>query len=358
MNPSPRARRCRRLLAGLVLALIALGCRREQATAPEQAAAPPAPVREVVIYTALDQEFSEPILKRFEEETGIRVRAKYDTESTKTVGLVNALRAERANPRCDVFWNNEILNTQRLKAEGLLARYEPRAAAGFPAQFRDPDGTWTGLAARARVFLVNTDRVKPGEEPRGLQDMADPKWRGQVGLAKPLFGTTASHAACLFAAWGEERATAFFAALKANQVSIESGNKSVALAVASGKLAFGLTDTDDAIIEVEAGKPVKIVYPDSAAGEGGTLFLPNTLALLAGAPHPEEGKALIEYLLSPAVETALAASASAQIPVNPAVTAATRVKTPREITAMTVDFAAAAAHFAAAAAYIENTFLR
>jgi iron(III) transport system substrate-binding protein len=352
------ARRCRALLSLLVIGVVASGCRRDPTAAAPPVQSAPAPTREVVIYTALDQEFSEPILRRFEEQTGIKVRAKYDTESTKTVGLVNALRAEKAHPRCDVFWNNEILNTQRLKAEGLLAKYEPKAAAGFPAQFRDPDGTWTGLAARARVFLVNTDRVKAGEEPRGLHDMTDAKWRGQVGLAKPLFGTTASHAACLFAAWGEPRATAFFAALKANQVSIESGNKSVALAVASGKLAFGLTDTDDAIIEVEAGKPVKIVYPDSGPGEGGTLFLPNTLALLAGAPHPAEGQALIEYLLSPEVEIALAAAASAQIPVNPAVTVATRVKTPRDITPMAVDYAAAAGQFATAAAYIENTFLR
>src|SRR4030043_1766057 len=72
----------------------------------------PAPSeRTVVIYTSVDQVYSEPILKEFEKKTGIRVKAKYDVEAVKTVGLINAIIAERGSPRCDVLWNNEIINT-------------------------------------------------------------------------------------------------------------------------------------------------------------------------------------------------------------------------------------------------------
>ncbi len=94
----------------------------------------------VIVYSALDRPFSEPILKAFERETGIEVRAVYDTESTKTIGLVNRIRAERNRPRCDVFWNNEILNTVRLKQEGLLQPCAPPQADDYPQEFRDPDG--------------------------------------------------------------------------------------------------------------------------------------------------------------------------------------------------------------------------
>ena len=66
---------------------------------------------EVVVYTALDEGFSRPIFADFEEETGVEVRPKFDTEATKTVGLTQAILAEEARPRCDLFWNNEILNT-------------------------------------------------------------------------------------------------------------------------------------------------------------------------------------------------------------------------------------------------------
>jgi iron(III) transport system substrate-binding protein len=289
------------------------------------------PNQQVVVYTALDAMFSDPILKQFEQETGIRVLPKYDTESTKTVGLVNTIRSEAKRPRCDVFWNNEIINTIALKDEGLLDVYRSPAAAAFPEPFRDKDGYWTGFAARARVLLVNTDLVKPEEMPDSIADLTDPRWKGKTGIAKPLFGTTASHAACLFAERGDEEASAYFEALRANDVQVQSGNKQVAQNVSAGVLAFGLTDTDDAIIEVEAGKPVTIVYPDGGADQDGVLFIPNTLALIKGTPNPEAARKLIDYLLSPAVETALARGSSAQIPVNPAVTEGARVKTPNDV---------------------------
>jgi len=84
----------------------------------------------------------------------------------------------------------------------------------------------------------------------------------------------------------------------------------------AGQLAFGLTDTDDALIELEAGKPVKIVFPDSSEDGVGTLLLPNTLAVVKGAPHPRAAVQLIDYLLSPEVEAKPAAGPSAQIPLN------------------------------------------
>ncbi|NOZ20106.1 MAG: extracellular solute-binding protein [Planctomycetes bacterium] len=302
--------------------------------------------------------FSEPIFEKFEKATGIKVLPKYDTESTKTVGLVSAIRAEANRPRCDVFWNNEIVNTIRLKNEKLLDVYRPKAAESFPATFRDPDGYWTGFAARARVILVNTNLVKPEEMPKSIRDLANPKWKGKTGIAKPLFGTTATHAACLFAKLGDEKTRAFFKSLKDNDIQIRSGNKSCAQSVSAGAAAFGLTDTDDAIIEVEEGKPVKIIYPDCEKDQLGTLFIPNTLALIANAPHPETGKKLIEYLLSPEVEVALAKGKSAQIPLNPNVTTKVRVKTPKEVHMMGVDFNAAADAFDGASKYIEEFFLK
>lgn len=311
--------------------------------------------REVVVYTALDRNFSEPIFAKFEAETGIKVLPKYDTESTKTIGLVNSIRAERNRPRCDVFWNNEILNTIRLKNENLLQPYKAAAAADFPDGFKDADGYWTGFAARARVLIVNTNLAPEGTGPDSVADLADPKWKGRTAIAKPLFGTTATHAACLFAALGEEGAAALFKSLRDNDVQVLSGNKTVATSVAEGRMAFGLTDTDDAIIELESGKPVKIVYPD--ADGPGVLFLPNTVAMVKGAPHREAAAELIEYLLSPEVELALAAAESAQIPLNPRVKAEIRVKTPAQVKPMAVNFEAAAKSFDRAAEYIAKDFL-
>ncbi len=310
---------------------------------------------EVVVYTALDQDFSAPIFADFTKETGIIVRPKFDTESTKTVGLVQAIIEERERPRCDLFWNNEILNTLRLERQGLLRPYQSPQASAYPASARSPDGMWYGFAARARVLIVNTNQVAEERRPKSIRDLTDPQWYERCGIAKPLFGTTATQAVCLFAAWGDSEAKEFFDGVKRN-ARIMSGNKQVAEAVAAGTLAFGLTDTDDALIEIERGMPVAIIYPDQGEGQVGTLFIPNTLALIKGSPHPEAAEKLVDYLLSDGVERRLADGPSGQIPLREGVAASPRVKTPSEVRAMQVDWKAAAAKWETAAEFLKTEF--
>jgi iron(III) transport system substrate-binding protein len=312
---------------------------------------------EVVVYAALDREFSEPVLSDFTKATGIRVLPKYDDESTKTVGLTSILIQEAGRPRCDVFWNNEILNTLRLEQKGLLASYRSPAAAAYPEMYRSSDGTWHGFAARARILIVNTKLVPEDQRPKSIYDLADPKWKGKVAIARPVAGTTATHAACLFAALGEETAKDFFRSLRANDVQILGGNKQVAQSCAAGQIAFGLTDTDDAIIEIERASPLAIVYPDRQPDQLGTLFIPNTLAIIRGCPHPDAARALVDFLLAAPVEAQLARGPSAQIPLNPKVDIESRVETTKTVKAMAVDFAAAARQWNAAARFIEEEFL-
>jgi iron(III) transport system substrate-binding protein len=302
-----------------------------------------APHREVVVYAALDREFSEPLLHIYEKRQGVQVLAAYDVESTKSFGLERRIETEARAPGCDLFWNNEILNTLRLKRKGLLSPFHPAGAEAFPAQFKDPEFTWYGFAARARVLLVNTQLVTDAECPRRLLDLLQPSWKDRVALAKPLFGTTGTQAASLFATQGEPDAKAFYKGLHDNGVLVLSGNRQAAAAAGSGRVAVALTDTDDALAEIDAGSPVAIVYPDRKPDEWGTLFVPNTLARIKNAPHPQEAEELVGFLLGPRVETALAQGPGGQIPLNPAIDVKTRVETPRTVHPMKVDFNAAAA---------------
>jgi len=343
-------RRAGHLLAGVAVAVIA-GCGREHDGASSAVAK-----QRVVVYSSLDREFSEPVLKAYAARTGVEVLPKFDVESTKTVGLTNLIATEAGQPRCDLFWNNEILNTLRLKEQGLLAPFQPAHAGELPPSFRAKDGTWYGFAARARILIVNTKLVAQADRPNGLSDLLNPRWKRKIAIAKPTFGTTATHAACLFVAWGDDKAKAFFRNLKANGVQVVSGNKQVATAVGAGQAAFGLTDTDDAIGEVEAGSPVTIVYPDREPDGLGTLFIPNTLALIKGAPHPGPARDLAGHLLSPEVEATLATGPSAQIPLLSSTKVAARVETPKTVHAMEVDFEQAVKLWDHVAAFLAAEF--
>lgn len=106
----------------------------------------------------------------------------------------------------------------------------------------------------------------------------------------------------------------FFDRLKANGVRTVDGYSVVRDLVAREDVKVGLTDTDDVNVAIEDGQPVAMALPD-AAGLG-VPVMPNMVSLIANGPHPEEGRWLIDYLLSPDVERQLALSAAVQIPLS------------------------------------------
>ena len=310
---------------------------------------------EVVVYSALDKEFSEPILNDLESEMGIRILTKFDQESNKTVGLTSDIIQNRQKPRTDVFWNNEVLHTLRLERMGLLEVYLSPNAKNFPEQFVSKSKTWHGLAARARVLIVNTNLLPdPNDYPQSIFDLADPKWQGKCAMARPLFGTTATHAAVLFDQLGDVDATELLTKIS-NNAAIEGGNKQVAIKVARGQYAFGVTDTDDAIIEIDSAQPVTIVFPDQGDDQLGALLIPNTLCIIKNGPNPERAKAIVDRLLMPDTETRLAAGPSAQIPLNKNVSVRSRVES-SGLKIMDADFRAAADQWESTASSLQEIF--
>jgi iron(III) transport system substrate-binding protein len=292
-----------------------------------------------VVYTSVDQVFSEPVFRAFESASGIRVKAVFDTEETKSTGVLNRLIAESAHPQADVFWSGDPVRPFLLMKRGLVEPYASPQAEGLPSGLRAADGSWTGIAARARVLLVNRSLVPAGETPRSIRALADPRWQGRGAIANPLFGTTTMHVAALFAQRGESEARAFLDALKTNGVRIASSNGEVKRLVVAGEVAFGLTDTDDANEALEQGASVEVVYPD--ADELGTLVMPTAVVLLANRPHADAGKRLVDYLLSAETERRMA-EAAAHMPLRPGVATPPGVRRISEIRAMTVDYAVVA----------------
>lgn len=272
--------------------------------------------KEVVIYTSVDQIFAEDILKEFEEETGIKVKPVFDVEATKTVGLANRVIAEKNKPQADVFWSGEFIMTIVLANEGVLTPYASPSAVDIPAIYKDPDNLWTGYAGRARVIFVNTDLLSPEEYPTSIYDFLDPdRDPSRMAIAQPMFGTTMTQAAALYAYLGEQEARDFFEQIKARGVRVVDGNSVTRDMVAAGQVAFALTDTDDACISVNKGDPVKVIIPDQ--DDMGTLVIPNTIAMVKGGPNPEEAKVLIDYLLSKEMEKKLIERGWSHIPVRP-----------------------------------------
>lgn len=293
----------------------------------------------VVVYVSEDQVFSEPILRDFEKETGIRVKAVYDTEEAKSAGVMNRLLAEKDNPQADVYWANEPIRAELLSQQGIAAAYQSPSAQGIPAHFKNPQGYWTGFSARARVLIVNKSVQ---DKPKSILAYADPAFKGKTVIANPLFGTTTTEIAALFTLWGDEKAKAFLADMKRNSVKIATSNGEAADFVASGQFAFALADSDDAVNRMIQGKPVELIYPDQGENEPGCFIVPNAVVLIRGSPHAEAGKKLVDYLLSRETERKLAQSAAAQIPLHEGVETPGTVRKIESLKTMKIEYATVA----------------
>lgn len=282
--------------------------------------APPALKREeVIVYCSADAPVAQPILDAFQKKTGIIVRAVFDTEATKTTGLVNRLLGEHESgkPQCDVWWSSEPFGTIRLARAGALAPYtspieatEFKGVGGWPAPWRGrsaiagdatTEGVWYAFAFRTRQIVFNTKYVAAADAPRTLGDLTNPKFKGRVAMARPQFGTTRGHMAAISAS---PEFRPWLSTLAANDLRIYDGNATVVRAVGNGEVWVGLTDNDD----VEAGKAngwpvsshlcIDLLTPSAGGATGPTCPMPNTVALVRGGPNAAAAGRLIDFLLS------------------------------------------------------------
>ncbi len=264
----------------------------------------------LVVYCAHDAVYSEELLQRFEQETGIPVEVRFDTEATKSLGLVQLIERERQHPRCDVFWNNELLGTLALQEQGLLEPYQGTGWQRMPERFRDPAGHWVGFAARLRVWIVNRNAAA-ADEPT-IQAILDTD-TARAAFAQPMFGTTLTHYTVLWNTWGEAKLKEWHVSLRQRGLREAKGNGVVKDLVAAEQCDCGATDTDDVFVAIDDGKPVDML---PIRIDGQTIAIPNTVAIIKGTKHRPSAEKLIDFLTSAETELALAKAKSRQIPLG------------------------------------------
>lgn len=295
------------LFALLVVALAAIpACARK-------------PQPHIVLYSSVDAGVIKPILDGYTRRTGVRVDLVTDTEATKTTGLVQRLITEIDRPRADVWWSGETVGTVQLARAGALAPYTSLAAeataraSSLPAwPVRDPRGVWYGLALRPRIIVFNTGAYPARDTaPRSIAALAGSA--RPVAIANPAFGTARGHLAALYLHLGRDAFTELMSTVRWRTYD---GNAAVVRAVASGECDAGLTDYDDYHAGLANSWPLGCSFigftPDAAQQ---VIAIPGTVALVAGAPHPELARAFIDEVLSVATEQALATGDWCAMPV-------------------------------------------
>ncbi len=280
------------ILLSCALLLGPAGCAAQHPSpAPDCA---PAEKDRLVVYTSHKEEVWRPIVKEFEERTGIWVDVVYGPTSE----LLERVAQEEKAPRADVMFGGG--------AESLTAYrhcFTPYVCAGSDhilERFRAPDGLWTPFSALPVVLIYNTKLVAPGEITRWA-DLLNPRLRGRIAFSDPAAsGSSYTALATMLSALGGERGETvrrFADNLGDAQLDSSGG---VLTAVANGDAWVGVTLEESALKRIAEEKNIAMVYPAD-----GVSCVPDGTAIIKGAPHAENARLFLDFTVSPEVQSLL-----------------------------------------------------
>jgi len=263
------------------------------------------PERSLIVYCAHDSLYAAPILEEFSLRKDCAMYVKYDTEASKSLGLVSRLLSEKDQPQCDVFWNNEALGTAALAAADILAEL------GVPQQVEeDHSRRWVSFGGRLRCVISGRKRSL---EEGAVSSFLDQDDLSRCCIAKPMFGTTLTQYCAWAESWGLPTLMKRHQSWVAKGLRVVEGNAQVKDLVAAGACELGFTDTDDLFVGRDSGS--ELFFEPVRIG-GKTICIPNTAAVIRGAARPDLAQQLVAHLSSANVELELSRSPARQIPLG------------------------------------------
>ena len=252
--------------------------------------------KELVIYSGRKEPLFIPIVKKFEEKTGIKVIL----HSGETPALANAILEEKTNPKADVFIAGDAGTLEKLNMENILLPNSSNLIDDLDPKFKAENGSWVSVSARARIIMYNTNLVSENDLPKSMLDLTDPKWKGQIGIQLSSNESFIAQITAMRHVMGNVATEKYLMDLKSNNpVSLKSSTD-IRKAVGSGELKLGMTNHYYYFLEKHEGSPVGIIYPDQDSM--GTTINISGAGILKGAKNLENAKLFVDFLLGKEIQ--------------------------------------------------------
>ncbi len=248
----------------------------------------------LVIYSGRAEELVAPLVERFQEESGIEVEVRYAGSGE----LAATLLAEGDQTEADVFFAQDPASLGAVT--GMMSRLPDETLDTVVADFHDSDGRWVGTSGRVRVLVHNTGSDLP--LPQTIDDVLDPAWAGQLGIA-PTNASFLAFVAAMILERGEEATSEWLEAL-ANLEPIEfDSNAPIVEATDSGELAGGLVNHYYLLRLRAEGLGQNAENYIIPAGDVGSLIMPAGVGILSGTDLPDAAQQFVDFLLGEESQT-------------------------------------------------------
>lgn len=262
----------------------------------------------LVVYSSRNENFVQPLLDKFAEETGLEVVALHGADPLQ-------LEEEAGNVQADIFISNDLGALGYLHGKGILEGSNPEGIETIPAEFRADDNAFFAISARSRGFIYNKDMITEEEMPKSIEDLFDEKWQGQFAITRGGNGGMLGNVSALRYAWGDERTAEWVAAIKEGAAGIYNGHGDIRRAVGAGEHAFGLVNNyyfHQQLLEPEHNN-VGFIYLDQEEGQLGVIANAAGVGLVKGAPNEANALAFLEWLLLPENQVAFVGESLEQL---------------------------------------------
>lgn len=281
----------------------------------------------LTVYSSRSEPLIESLLEKFTEATQIETQILTD----EAPNLIARLESEGDATPADLFLPADVSNMAAAADKGLLGEVESDVLmANIPAEYRDADNKWFGLGKRVRAIIYNKEKINPETDLSTYEDLADPKWKGQILARTSSHPYNLSLIAAMITADGAEKTEAWVNGIVTNLARPPQGgdrDQIKAVAAEEGTIAiansyyYAMLLNSEVPEEKAAAEATGIYFPNQDASEGelsGAHVNLSGAGVTAHSDSPENAVKLLEFLSSPEAQK-IYAEANQEYPVNPEV---------------------------------------
>lgn len=257
--------------------------------------------KKVVVYSTHEEALLETVADAFTAETGVKV----DFINVKGA-LADRVRAEKNNPQSDVMYGAPSSVFLELKGEGLFDAFTPSWADKIAPVFKDTESYWYGTIQTPVMMFYNTEMISAEDAPKDWYDLTDPKYAGKLIFRSALSSSArATYSAILqqFEKKGQfDAGWQFMKDLDANTKGYYGSGSMLFQAVGRQEAAVSfMVLSEISKNRIQNQMPIETI--DAASG---SPVITDGIALIHKGPHPEAGKAFIEFAGSAKIQAILA----------------------------------------------------
>ncbi|HEX9075766.1 MAG TPA: extracellular solute-binding protein [Anaerolineae bacterium] len=250
----------------------------------------------ISVYSALNQSTNDAFFAAFKAAVpGIDVEL---LPLAAAGALQTRIIAEKASPKGDIFIGGDRAFHDVLGKQGLLEKYVSPNAAAIPADFKDPNGFWTGWYVGIFAFVYNTSRLTAeigGKKPATWDDLLDPAWKGKIVMPSPITtgGGYIFLATQVFRFGGDEaKAMDFMKKFHANVAQYIDSSPNAIQFVSQGQFVGAPNWAHDILTSKAQGNPIDLAIVADTGFEVGSV------SIIKGGPNTNNSKSFVDWMLT------------------------------------------------------------